>query len=88
MNSIPSFRPSLRDEIESVRAEQERTESYIVDALLWLAKKYAESQGKDMFALLGELPDIIQWALIDSFPDGEFQKELENRGWAEEEPHD
>lgn len=87
MNPMPVFRPSLRDEVESVRAEQERTESYIVDALLWLAKKYAESQGKSMFDLLGELPEIIEWAFIDSFPEGEFQKELERRGWAKEEPH-
>lgn len=89
---MPVFHPSLRDEVESVRAEQERTESYIVDALLWLTKKYAESQGKDMFDLLDDLPEIVQWAFIHSFPEGEFQKELEKRGWAvtpgcQEEPH-
>lgn len=81
MNPMPVFRPSLRDEVESVRAEQERSESYIVDALLWLATKYAESQGKDMFDLLGELPEIIQWAFINGFPEGEFQSELVKRGW-------
>ena len=87
MSDVPVFRPSLRDEVDTIRAERERDQRYIVDALLWLTKKYAESQGETMFDLLGELPEIIEWAFIDSFPEGEFQKELERRGWVKEEPH-